>query len=159
MTAIFSTSNIDLIEEATEERGSIYLGNWTGARNVEYLQTTKIKYVVSILPAFIACHNDFEANNIIQKIFEANDVHTYDIYSKLHEVADYINESSGKGNVLVHCAAGVSRSATCLIAYYIKYRGMSYEEALSLLRNKRPIVYPNSGFQEQLKRFENELKI
>ncbi|XP_046698097.1 dual specificity protein phosphatase 18 isoform X2 [Silurus meridionalis] len=58
------------------------------------------------------------------------------------------------GRVLVHCCAGVSRSATLCLAYLMKYREMSLTEAHALLRTCRPIIRPNHGFWRQLIDYE-----
>jgi len=51
------------------------------------------------------------------------------------------------GGVLVHCYAGVSRSATCTIAYLMQEREMSFEDAFSFVSKQRPVIFPNMGFQ------------
>ena len=62
-----------------------------------------------------------------------------------------------KRKVLLHCAAGISRSATFMLAYYIAERGMSYTEALSFVKSKRKYISPNSGFRVQLWNYAKEL--
>ena len=57
--------------------------------------------------------------------------------------------SSG-GKVLVHCYAGVSRSATIVIAYLILEHNLGCLEATALVKRQRPEVFPNAGFQRQL---------
>jgi protein-tyrosine phosphatase len=52
-----------------------------------------------------------------------------------------------RGAVLVHCYAGVSRSATCVIAYLMQEKHMGFEEAFSFASKKRPVIFPNMGFQ------------
>ena len=59
----------------------------------------------------------------------------------------------GKGNVLVHCRAGISRSATLVLAFLMKSRRWRMKRALEHLRACRPIVKPNEGFMEQLKHY------
>ena len=58
--------------------------------------------------------------------------------------------------VLVHCAAGVSRSSTVSLSYLVAKEGMSLREAWFLLSSKRKIAEPNSGFWEALINFEKE---
>lgn len=48
--------------------------------------------------------------------------------------------------VLVHCLAGVSRSASLILAYLTKYHTRSLEKAFHLLQSIRPLVRPNIGF-------------
>ena len=60
--------------------------------------------------------------------------------------------------MLVHCNAGVSRSATFVIAYLMQHEGMSFEQAFRYLRTKRDKTCPNPGFVSQLKKYEEMLK-
>jgi dual specificity phosphatase 12 len=59
----------------------------------------------------------------------------------------FIKEGIMRGGVLVHCYAGVSRSASCVIAYLMKERQMTFQDAFGFASRKRPIIFPNMGFQ------------
>ncbi len=61
------------------------------------------------------------------------------------------------GKVLVHCYVGMSRSATCVLAYLMITRKMSAAEAIRTVRMHRDIN-PNEGFIQQLADLDNELK-
>ena len=50
----------------------------------------------------------------------------------------------------VYSYAGVSRSSSCVIAYLMKEKYMSFWDAYNLTRAKRPIICPNMGFMRQL---------
>lgn len=63
---------------------------------------------------------------------------------------------SGQG-VLVHCQAGVSRSATIVIAYLMKHTLMTMTDAYKYVRSRRPVVSPNLNFMGQLLEFERDL--
>ena len=58
---------------------------------------------------------------------------------------------------MVYCRAGMSRSATLCIAYFMRYHNMSMDEAFQFVKEKRPIIHPNPGFVRQLKQFEAKL--
>jgi len=64
-----------------------------------------------------------------------------------------------KKTVLVHCQAGVSRSATVVCAYLMRYGGLTFEEALDHTVRCRPCACPNIGFITQLQRFQTQLAI
>ncbi|KAL0480468.1 dual specificity protein phosphatase [Acrasis kona] len=88
----------------------------------------------------------------IFKFIEIDDLETEDFEQYFDECADFINTTltNPSNQILVHCQAGQSRSASALIAYYIKYRGLTLEDALSYVRERKPDVSPNKGFQRQL---------
>jgi len=57
-------------------------------------------------------------------------------------VLEKINESLMKGEtVLVHCFAGMSRSATLVAYYLIKYHNMTSNDAITFIKSKRPIAF------------------
>ncbi|KAF2208195.1 hypothetical protein CERZMDRAFT_3784, partial [Cercospora zeae-maydis SCOH1-5] len=58
------------------------------------------------------------------------------------------------GGVFVHCAMGVSRSATIICAYLMWRFGVGRDEALEWLRRGRGRCNPSDGFWEQLGVYE-----
>nr|XP_033777731.1 dual specificity protein phosphatase 14 [Geotrypetes seraphini]XP_033777732.1 dual specificity protein phosphatase 14 [Geotrypetes seraphini] len=73
-------------------------------------------------------------------------------------VADKIHSIARKhGATLVHCAAGVSRSASLCIAYLMKYHKVSLLEAYNWVKSRRPVIRPNVGFWRQLIEYERKL--
>jgi len=55
---------------------------------------------------------------------------------------------------LVHCARGVSRSASVCAAWLMSRRQMSLEHALSMIRSVRPQISPNLGLVASLRALE-----
>jgi len=73
------------------------------------------------------------------------------------ECIDFVDDGKAKGYAtLIHCAAGVSRSATLCIAYLIN-KGGSAQESLKFVQQRRPIVCPNEGFRRQLVEYDHQL--
>ncbi|CAD8151949.1 unnamed protein product [Paramecium pentaurelia] len=79
------------------------------------------------------------------------------IYRYFNSSFEFIEKGRQSGNVLVHCMAGISRSAALVAAYLMRKHNMSSKEALQQLERKRWQVYPNDGFVKQLLLLEKEL--
>lgn len=60
--------------------------------------------------------------------------------------------------VLVHCVAGISRSPPFVICYLMAVYGMTYGDAHKKVKEKRPIIDPNTNFHYQLYAYEQILK-
>ena len=74
------------------------------------------------------------------------------------DVADFLEKSTLQNErVLVHCFAGLSRSAAVVCAYLIKKRKMTFKQAIQLVKVARPSVNPNDGFRKQLIEYEHIL--
>lgn len=84
-------------------------------------------------------------------------------YARLHEhfdqVADRIKAQKDRGGkTLVHCMAGVSRSASLVIVYLMKHCGMSLRQAYHYVKSARPIIRPNVGFWAKMVEYEKRLR-
>ncbi len=78
------------------------------------------------------------------------------IYISLSKI---INEYLKDGKkVIVHCKAGISRSASTIIAYLMIYKKMNLEDAYYYVLKRREIIEPNDGFIKQLKQLEKIIK-
>ncbi len=85
-----------------------------------------------------------------------------DYYSK---ISDYFDEcinfikSAHNNNeiVYVHCAKGISRSVSIIIAFLMKEKKMSYIEAFTYVKKCRSIAQPNYYFITQLLDYEKIL--
>uniref|UniRef100_A0A8C3KJ87 Dual specificity protein phosphatase n=1 Tax=Calidris pygmaea TaxID=425635 RepID=A0A8C3KJ87_9CHAR len=90
---------------------------------------------------------------------EAEDNPNFDLSIYFYPVARYIRAAlnSPRGKVLVHCAMGISRSATLVLAFLMICEDMSLTEAIQTVRSHRGIC-PNSGFLEQLRELDLQLR-
>ncbi|NWJ07718.1 DS13B phosphatase, partial [Crypturellus undulatus] len=82
---------------------------------------------------------------------EAEDNPNFDLSIYFYPVARYIRAAlkTPRGKVLVHCAMGISRSATLVLAFLMICEEMSLADAIRTVRTHRGVC-PNSGFLRQL---------
>eukprot|EP00475_Leptophrys_vorax_P042654 TRINITY_DN80481_c0_g1_i1.p1 TRINITY_DN80481_c0_g1~~TRINITY_DN80481_c0_g1_i1.p1 ORF type:complete len:235 (-),score=72.06 TRINITY_DN80481_c0_g1_i1:12-716(-) len=82
-----------------------------------------------------------------------------DLIGNLPEVTDFIHKARSDGlPVLVHCSMGVSRSASVVIAYMIRYENLSLFEAHARVKAVRDVICPNVGFLQQLGMWEEQCR-
>ncbi|RUS32771.1 hypothetical protein BC938DRAFT_474339 [Jimgerdemannia flammicorona] len=72
----------------------------------------------------------------------------------------FIDEARDAGrSVLVHCQCGVSRSASLVIAYVMRARRMTLDQAYAFVKERSPWISPNMGLVYQLKDFEKAIGV
>nr|AAK35053.1 map kinase phosphatase-M A2 isoform [Mus musculus] len=87
-----------------------------------------------------------------------NDSFCEKILPWLDKSVDFIEKAkASNGCVLIHCLAGISRSATIAIAYIMKRMDMSLDEAYRFVKEKRPTISPNFNFMGQLMDYEKTI--
>ena len=87
-------------------------------------------------------------------IFEAPSV------AKLQKGVDFINdiiEKDPEASVYVHCKAGRTRSATLVGCYLMAKNGFTPEEAVKLMKEKRPHILLHSKQWEALREFHKKM--
>lgn len=89
------------------------------------------------------------------KFIDILDLETTDITEHLDPCTQFVHEKIQQGKkVLVHCVAGKSRSISFVMAYLIRFHGLSLMDSyLFVLKNRRCLIQPNAGFLKQLYSF------
>lgn len=85
-----------------------------------------------------------------------SDLSTANLGTHFERVAERIHGNRA-GGTLVHCAAGMSRSPALVMAYLMRYRGVTLCQAHRWVQESRPYIRLNAGFWEQLLRYERRL--
>ena len=136
------------IDKITE---TIYLGNMMAAFNKNKLKNLGIKKILTVMGAF---GNHYDSREFIHKTIEVDDDFRTNIIQYFKECFSFIE---GNDKVFVHCAAGMSRSPTIVIAYIMWKKQIYLNDAIKFVREKRPLISPNANFMNQLKIFEELL--
>ncbi|XP_026091602.1 dual specificity protein phosphatase 16-like [Carassius auratus] len=134
----------------------LYLGCQRDVLNQELMQQSDIAYVLN---ASNTCPKpDFIPDSHFLRV-PVNDSFCEKILPWLDRSVEFIERAkASNARVLVHCLAGISRSATIAIAYIMKRMDMSLDEAYRFVKEKRPTISPNFNFLGQLLDFEKKLK-
>ena len=127
----------------------LYLTDFTNAKDYEALKSLGVRQILTVgkeLPR----HGEpiFKVMHI-----KANDIPSENLKKYFNSTFDFIK----KDPTVVHCAMGISRSSTIVIAYLMRKYGMSYEDALNHVCKIRSCVNPNPGFRGQLQQFDKEI--
>ncbi|ROL54037.1 Dual specificity protein phosphatase 26 [Anabarilius grahami] len=96
--------------------------------------------------------------NITYHGIEAHDSPSFDMSVNFYPASEFIHRAlSTGGTVLVHCAVGVSRSATLVLAYLMIRQNMTLVEAIKTVKDHRGVT-PNRGFLRQLNGLDSVLR-
>lgn len=128
----------------------IYLADNVNSRDYDKLQRLGIHQILTVGIDLLPHKTDvFRTSKI-----DVSDVENENISMYFNTANKFIDQ----GVTLVHCRAGVSRSASIVVAYLMKTYGWNLDRALSYVKSKRSIINPNKGFLQQLKNYDVELQ-
>ena len=119
---------------------ALFLGDFTSALDRKWQQENNICHVLTVargLNIKVDCKH-----LVIDVLDDPSD----NLLIYFEQMNDFIEQGLKKGNVLVHCAAGVSRSASAVIAYIMKKNKWSFNKTRNFVMSKRSVIYPNDGF-------------
>lgn len=134
----------------------IWLGNREAALDGDWLRENNIKVVFN-------CTKDIPFHPTVQRRYrvpiddnlQAQEIRNLELWS--YEVVYKMTREYQQGEpILVHCAAGMQRSAACLAMFLIAIRKYTPEQAIAFIRSHRKIAFhPSANFGESIKGFYN----
>ncbi|CAD8079134.1 unnamed protein product [Paramecium primaurelia] len=131
--------------------GGLYLGNLDAAKDSQLLIQYNIGAVLQVLDQSVPVKG-------AQKLWiMAEDSEEFPLNKYFEQAIKFIENQTKKTNVLVHCYAGISRSAAIVAAYLMQKYDWTMNQAIIHLQQKRRIVNPNPGFIIQLQDFQQKL--
>ncbi|XP_058518665.1 dual specificity protein phosphatase 8 [Ochotona princeps] len=135
----------------------LYLGSQKDVLNKDLMTQNGISYVLN---ASNSCPKpDFICESRFLRI-PINDNYCEKLLPWLDKSIEFIDKAKlSSCQVIVHCLAGISRSATIAIAYIMKTMGMSSDDAYRFVKDRRPSISPNFNFLGQLLEYERSLKL
>nr|BAK52368.1 mitogen-activated protein kinase phosphatase [Dugesia japonica] len=133
----------------------LYLGNELDALNSTFLTNNKITHVLNVtIKASFLDEIKFKSKRI-----NCTDNNVQDLIQFFPDAFKFIELArQSNGKILVHCQAGISRSATIVIAYLMSHcSNLDLNNAHQWVKRRRTIISPNFNFMGQLVQFENDL--
>ncbi|XP_024137097.1 dual specificity protein phosphatase 8a isoform X1 [Oryzias melastigma] len=135
----------------------LYLGSQKDVLNKDLMAQNGITFVLN---ASNTCPKpDFISESHFMRI-PVNDNYCEKLLPWLDKTNEFIDKAKVSNcRVIVHCLAGISRSATIAIAYIMKTMGLSSDDAYRFVKDRRPSISPNFNFLGQLLEFEKGLRL
>lgn len=139
----------------------IYIGDMYAAKDKRGLQAHLITHVLNAADGKFNVNTGasfYRDTRITYFGVEAFDMASFDLSPFFYPAANFIKSalSSPTGKVLVHCAMGLSRSSSLVLAYLMIHENLTLVEALKAVSQNRN-VSPNQGFLEQLRTLDMKL--
>lgn len=150
----FFISDASLIYNDVQSGWKLFLGSITNANDKKFIENEKIKYVVNTAFENKLINNDItiKVNNFNLKDHIDEKIDNY--FDDMFNIINYCRLQNV--NILICCKKGISRSATIIIAYLMKYNNMNFNDAYLYVKRKRNIIEPNLGFILKLEQFEKK---
>lgn len=120
----------------------LYLGNLKGASDLNALKQAGITHILQVAAGI----KPFFPKDFTYKVISITDTSQSSLIRHFPAAIAFIKEGISRGGVLVHCHAGVSRSASVVIAYLMQENHMDFQSAFAFASKRRPVIFPNMGF-------------
>ena len=144
------------MSEITEQ---IFLGSYGDLANERFLDDRQITHILCCAEELpLRTGFPYSSNYQGHKLFILDDIADEKTKAYFLEGATILDNWINDGKkVFVHCFAGISRSVSVLITYFMVYKGWSYDLAFNHLKLRRPKINPYPEFIPILKAIEGKL--
>jgi dual specificity phosphatase 12 len=137
----------------------LWLGNRHAALDPAFLREKKILAVfncskdIPFEPTVKRCYRVPVDDNLREEEIRNMELFSYEIVYKI--AYEYRRARTEGGAILVHCAAGMQRSAAAVAMYLIAAQNLTTDEAIRAIQWKRPIAFqPAANFEDAIRSFE-----
>jgi len=133
----------------------VWIGSRATAADPVFLKKNNIKFVVN-------CTKDVPKYSDIPMLRvpvndSPTDTEKMGKYLKMASLA-IRDVTRYNGNVLIHCYAGMNRSATVTAAYLMTIKELTAQQAIDIIKKKKPETFTPMNFRPALKSYEEMLK-
>ncbi|XP_061564291.1 dual specificity protein phosphatase 13A-like [Cololabis saira] len=140
---------------------NLFIGDMSVANDRYSLWKLRITHVVNAAHGRMHCQGsqDFYGPTVDYYGVPADDSPSFNLSRYFFPSAEYIQNAldTNCARVLVHCAVGVSRSASLVLAYLMIHHRYNLLEAINKVKEHR-WIFPNRGFLKQLRALDMRLQ-
>uniref|UniRef100_A0A3Q0TI34 Dual specificity protein phosphatase n=1 Tax=Amphilophus citrinellus TaxID=61819 RepID=A0A3Q0TI34_AMPCI len=138
---------------------NLFIGDMSVANDRYSLWKLGITHVVNAAHGKMHCQgsHDFYGSTVDYYGVPADDSPSFDLSRYFFPCAEYIRNALDTTGVLVHCAVGVSRSASLVLTYLMIHQHYTLLEAIDKVKEHR-WIFPNRGFLKQLRALDMKLQ-
>ena len=150
------------IVEQANPADEVVPGLWLGSRYAltpEYLKEKRISAVFNCtkdIPFEPTVRRQYRVpvdDNLQEAEIRNLELWSYEIVYKM--AAEHRRATAEGTGILVHCAAGMQRSAASVAMYLIATQGYTADQAMHYIRTKRPIAFrPSANFEKSIRGFQ-----
>jgi protein tyrosine phosphatase len=134
----------------------LWLSGAGEAYDGSFLRYGKITHVLNCAEELCASPDRYGALVGIRHI-PMEDDETPEVEEQLLDAVNQLQVWQREGyTVLVHCRAGISRSATVVLAWMMLFQNLTLDDAWKKVVSARNIIRPNDYFMKFLKNLEKE---
>lgn len=146
---------IPLGDNANEIVPRLWLGNAKAAHDPVFLKEKGIYTVFN-------CSKDIPFHSLAKRCYrvpvddnlQTEEIRNMELWS-FETISKLCQEYRTGSTILVHCAAGMQRSAAVVAMFLLATAKVSSDEAMAHIRSKRPIAFmPMANFSRAIKGFE-----
>lgn len=146
--------------KANEIISGLWLGDMNAATDSSFFKKYNIKAVINCTPDVPMLFRNVDyLNLVLDDSLKEIDILKMTYY--LPKAVEFIHlkkDIEGK-NILIHCHAGMQRSAAVVAAYLYKYHGLSLTDARKLIELRRPVAFHHGrhvNFIDALNHYTNQ---
>jgi predicted protein tyrosine phosphatase len=154
---MYSKLDMQPYNNADEILPRLWLGNRIASVDEQFITRNNIQVVINCtkdLP--FSPHISIQYRIPLDDNLKEEEIHNMELWSR--DIAYTIMKLYKAGRViLVHCMAGIQRSAASIALMLIAYRRMRGSEAIAFIKERRPIAFRNNvNFGRAIEYFDNE---
>ena len=135
----------------------LWLGNVRASQDEDFIQRENIDVIFNCskdLPFLFSIPKQYRVP--VDDNLQEEEIRNIELWSP--EIAHKLLTLYNKGHtILVHCYAGMQRSAACVAILLIALKHMKAEDAMNYIRSRRPVAFqPRANFGRAIAFFERD---